>query len=135
MTGELPGRKAPPGLARTTSISISRCSLLAFSFSSFSSPWYSTCEPKEAQTKEQGTKGLGWPESRHNPIRLSGQPLTSMSFCFCRWSSIRLLVTTLSFSQSPCTCRMALWTWPSSSSSCSGKDRGRLPEAAGALLP
>lgn len=36
--------------------------------------------------------------------------LTSMSFCFCRWSSMRLLVVMLSFSQSPWTCRMALCT-------------------------
>lgn len=56
--------------------------------------------------------------------------LTSMSFCFCRWSSMRLLVVMLSFSQSPWTCRIALCTWPSSSSSYSS-DRGAFG-AAGA---
>lgn len=62
------------------------------------------------------------------------QLLTSMSLCFCRWSSMRLLVVMLSFSQSPCTCRMAFCTWPSSSSSCSKSDREGSLRLLGQLL-
>ena len=90
-------------------------SIQTFSFSSFSRPWYSTWEAKGAENKEQGTGRA----PALLPTTLLA--LTSMSFCFCRWSSMRLLVVMLSFSQSPCTCRMALWTWPSSSSSYAGQ--------------
>ena len=36
----------------------SRCSLLAFSFSSFSRPWYNTWEAEGAEHKEQGGTGV-----------------------------------------------------------------------------
>lgn len=45
---------APPAGALTTSISIAKCSLLAFSFWSFSRLWYSTCEGEGAERKWQG---------------------------------------------------------------------------------
>lgn len=74
---------------------------------------------KGRQGRVAGVGGAEEPPLHPRCLRL----LTSMSFCFCRWSSMRLLVVMLSFSQSPWTCRMALCTWPSSSSSYS-RDRG-----------
>lgn len=82
-------------------------------------PFYPLIQHLEANGTEKAKESVmtspqGW-VGQAGPLQL----LTSMSFCFCRWSSIRLLVVMLSFSQSPWTCRMALCTWPSSSSSCS----------------
>lgn len=46
-----------PRPSLTTLISSSRCSLLAFSFCSFSRPWYNTWEAEQAGNKERGGTG------------------------------------------------------------------------------
>lgn len=55
----VPQAGGPIRVALTTSISISRCPLLAFSFSSFSRPWYSTWEAKGGRMRSKELRGRG----------------------------------------------------------------------------
>lgn len=82
-----------PGL--TTSISISRCSRLAFSFSSFSSPWYNSWEAEGAEDEEQGPGAVPRPPRRPAPPHINVLLLLPMILDEAAGGDVELLAVAL----------------------------------------
>lgn len=108
-----------PGL--TTSISISRCSRLAFSFSSFSSPWYNSWEAEGAEDEEQGPGAVPRPPRRPAPPHINVLLLLPMVLDEAAGGDVELLAVALHLQDSALDVAQQLFVLRQ-------KDKVRLPQ-------